>query len=130
VLFLAVLLFGGYVGLRFLGNQVAAILGGTVEFGTGGSGCGVESRATVFAQDAGTIRAIAHLRREVEAGAPVTIRLEGGGAVIGTFDETFPNAGQCVFTRIDVDQLDPGSYALVLVTGAEELAKGSFEVTP
>ena len=130
VLFVAVLVFAGYVGLRFLGNQVATILGGTAEFGTGGSGCAVNARATTFPRATGTIRAIAHLRREVQAGSKVTLEFQLAGRTLESSDETFPESGRCVYTQIDVDGLDPGTYTLILSTGDEELSRGSFEVTP
>jgi hypothetical protein len=130
VLFVAMLVFAGYVGLRFLGNQVATILGGTAEFGTGGTGCSVTGRAASFPRSTGPVHAVAHLKHEVQAGTTVTLTIEQNGEPFETADQAFPETGACVYTTIEVGQLEPATYGLILSTGGEELSRGSFEVTP
>jgi hypothetical protein len=51
----------GYIGLTFLGSQVLEALRGTVEFGTGGSGCSVDGRASSFPSDGASIYVVSRV---------------------------------------------------------------------
>ncbi|MFL5714830.1 MAG: hypothetical protein ACJ769_09230, partial [Chloroflexota bacterium] len=54
------------VGLIFLGSQVQSILAGTIQYGTGGTGCSVTGTATTFPSSV-AIRSVAYLEHEVPA---------------------------------------------------------------
>ena len=123
----AALLFVGYVGLSFLGAQVLEQLRGTVEFGTGGSGCNVEGRASTFPAG-GAVYAVAHLTREVPAGTVVTFRVAQNGTEVGSVPRTFDAAGDCVIGTLPGAALTPAHYRVEYLAGSETLAAGEFDI--
>jgi len=121
------ILFVGYVGLSFLGARVLEQLRGTVEFGSGGSGCSVEGRASTFAAG-GAVYAVAHLTREVPAGTVVTFRVSQNGSEVGSVPRTFDVAGDCVTGTLPGASLMPAHYRVEYLAGAETLATGEFDI--
>lgn len=116
------------VGLTFLGGQIAGVLSGTIEFGTGGSGCQVTGVASSFAADQ-PITLAAHLSRELKAGEAVHIALsQASGTVVSEADRKFDQAGICLSGSLPGGALSPGSYVLDYRVGSEVLASGRFTV--
>lgn len=116
------------VGLTFLGGQIAGVLGGTVEFGTGGSGCQVTGATTSFSADQ-PITLVAHLSRGLKAGESVHVTLSHAtGGVVSEADRTFDQPGSCLFGNIAAGVLSPGSYVLDYRVGSAVLASGGFAV--
>lgn len=116
------------VGLIFLGGQIAGVLGGTIDFGTGGSGCQVTGATTSFSTDQ-SITLAAHLSRTLNAGETVHISLsQATGSVVSQADRTFDQSGICLSGGIAAGALVPGSYVLDYRVGSELLASGAFTV--
>jgi hypothetical protein len=122
------LLLLGYLGLVFLGNQVMSILAGTMEFGTGGSGCSVSGKATTFPASA-SIHAVAYLERKTTTGETLTVAVTYPDATTETSDQAVGSVADCVTEDIRPG-LSPGHYSLEYRVGTEVLAKGSFDITP
>ncbi len=117
------------VALIFLGGQVASILQGTVQFGTGGSECSVTGVASTFPTTA-SIHLAAHLERTVAAGEVVTMVVTGpDGEDLTTDEPPAPSSFECIYNDI-APGLPPGPYAIEFLVGQERLATGSFQITP
>ena len=117
------------VALIFLGGQVASILQGTVQFGTGGVECSVTGQATTFPSTA-TIHFVAHFEREVSAGEVITMVVTGpDGEDLTTDEPPAPSDFECLYNDV-APGLPPGPYAIEFLVGAERLATGSFEIAP
>ena len=128
----AAVLFVGYVGLSFLGAQVGAALGGTVEFGTSGSECTVEGRASTFTPD-GELYVVAYPSRSVPAGEVVTMRVLQDGAEVLSQPQTFGAAldsGDCLSGSMSRAAFTPAHYRFEYLAGAETLAAGEFDIAP
>jgi hypothetical protein len=119
----------GVVALNFLGGQIEKILAGTVEFGSGGTGCSVTGGATTF-RVGQSIHTAAHLTREVPAGEAVTVQLVANGSVVESNAQSFPTAGSCVSIDLTTSGVPPGTYRLEYLSGTETLSSGSFTLTP
>ena len=116
------------VGLTFLGGTVAGILAGTIEFGTGGSGCQVTGVASSFTANQ-PIMLAAHLSRELKAGETVHVALSHAtGGVVSEADRTFDQPGTCLSGSIPGEVLEPGSYVLDYRVGSEVIASGAFTI--
>jgi hypothetical protein len=118
----------GYLGLVFLGNQARSLLAGTMEFGSGGSGCSVSGKATTF-PTSGSIHAVAYLERAMSAGETLTVAVTYPDATTETNDQAIESVADCVTEDIRPG-LSPGHYVLVYRVGTEVLANGSFDITP
>lgn len=121
-----------YVGLSFLGAQVAEVLRGTVEFGTGGSGCTVDGRASKFTPG-GSLFVVAYPSRDVPAGEAVTLRVLSDGVELASLPQTFGSAlgkGDCLSGSMPGDAFTPGHYRFEYLAGTETLAAGEFDVAP
>ncbi len=117
------------VALIFLGGQVASILQGTVQFGTGGSECSVTGVASTFPATT-PIHLAAHLERTVAAGEVITMVVTGpDGEDLSTDEPPAPTSFECIYNDI-TPGLPPGSYAIEFLVGQERLATGSFQITP
>ena len=128
----AAVLFVGYVGLTFLGAQVGAALRGTVEFGTGGSGCSIQGRASTF-PPGGSLFVAAYPSRTVPAGEVLTLRVLRDGAELFSQPQTFDAAlepGDCVSGGMQGAELTPAHYRFEYLAGTETLAAGEFDVAP
>jgi hypothetical protein len=128
VVFVGVLLVVGYVGLVFLGNQARAILAGTIEFGTGGTGCSVTEPATTFPASA-AIHSVAYLPRDTRVGETITVAVTYPDGTTETNDEAAGQVASCVTQEISPG-LAPGHYALQYRSASEVLATGGFDITP
>ena len=127
---LAVVILGvGYIGLRFLGSQVLEVLRGTIEFGTGGSGCIVTAPATSFSSG-NSIYYAAYLSREVAAGEVVNQRVLQDGTEVAAVPRTFDVAGVCIGGSIPANALTPAHYRVEFAAGTETLAVGEFDFGP
>lgn len=117
-----------YVGLSFLGAQVAAVLKGTVEFGTAGKGCQVEGRATTFTT-AQSIHIVAHLNRDVRSGETVTLTALHGTGELDSGDIPVAEDANCITGTVAGSTLPVGHIELRYTVGTETLAEGTFDVT-
>lgn len=118
----------GYIGLVFLGNQVQSILGGTIQFGTSGSGCSVNGTATSFPAST-AIHSVAYLERKTTTGETITIAVSYPDGTTDSTDQAMAAAADCL-TQDIAPGLDPGHYGLEYRAGTEVLAKGGFDITP
>lgn len=105
-------------------------LGGTVEFGTGGSGCSVDGTASSFPAGVASVYDVAHFAREVRAGEVVTFKVSRDGAEIASVPRTFDVAGDCLGGTLPGALLTPGRYRIELLAGADTLAAGEFVIGP
>jgi hypothetical protein len=125
-------LFLAYVGLRVIGGAVGEVLLGTVNFGTGGSGCTLEGKATTF--PAGSpLYVIANPSQEVPAGEVVTMRVLRDGAEVSSEPLTFESAiatGNCISGPLPSDAFTPAHYRFEYLAGTDTLASGEFDITP
>ena len=117
----------GCSGLVFLGSQVQSILAGTIEFGTGGTGCSVTGRATTFPSTT-ALRSVAHLQREAHASETVTVVVTYPDATTESANQTMTDSADCVSQSISAG-LAPGHYTLQYRVGTEILATGGFDIT-
>jgi hypothetical protein len=117
-----------FIGLVFLGGQVAKILSGTMEFGTSGTECSVTGPAATFPTST-KIHLVAHLTREVLAGGTVTEYVTLPDGTNQTKDTVVTTTGTCLFTDLNAG-LSPGHYVLEMRSGGEVLSKGAFDITP
>lgn len=118
----------GSIGLSFLGAQVLDTLRGTIEFGTGGSGCTVQGRASSFPSST-AIYSVGYFTRELPAGGVVTVVLTQDGIAIGSREETVDVAADCIAWSLPPASLTPAGYRLDYVVGSEALATGEFTIT-
>jgi hypothetical protein len=123
-----VLLVLGYIGLIFLGSQVESILNGTIEFGTGGTGCSVSGKATTFPASA-SIHAVAYLERDTTVGETLTLAVTYPDATTETNGQAVASVANCVSQDIQ-SGLAPGHYRFEYRAGTEVLAQGGFDITP
>ena len=125
-------LFLAYVGLRVIGGAVGEVLLGTAQFGTGGSGCTLEGKATTF--PAGSpLYVVANPAQEVPAGEVVTMRVLRDGAEVSSEPMTFDTAivtGNCISGPLPSDAFTPAHYRFEYLAGTEMLASGEFDITP
>jgi hypothetical protein len=119
----------GYIGMTLLGSPADSTSRGTVEFGTGGSGCSVDGTASSFPSGTASIYEVAHFAREVRVGEVVTFRVLQDGAEIASVPRTFDATGDCLGGALP-SGLPPGQYRIEYLAGAERLAAGEFEITP
>ncbi len=124
----AVLLVVGFFGLVFLGGQVESILAGTIEFGTGGTGCSVTGEGKTF-KASSPIHSAAYLQREIRAGETITTVVTFPNGTSEPSDRTFDDTGKCITEDVEPG-LEPGHYGLEYRAGTEVLAKGEFDITP
>jgi hypothetical protein len=117
-----------YVGLSFLGGQVREILKGTVQFGTGGSGCDVTGDATTFApgQD---IHVVANLSRDVKAGEVLAVEITHDGIAEAPSSRTLDATANCISGTLPSTVLQPARYRIVYSVGSEVVARGEFVVS-
>jgi hypothetical protein len=128
VIVAATVLIVGFAGLVFIGGQVQSILAGTIEFGTGGTGCSVTGTSTTF-KASSPIHSAAYLQREIRAGETITTVVTFPNGTSEPSDRTFDDTGKCITEDVEPG-LDPGHYGLEYRAGTEVLAKGGFDVTP
>jgi hypothetical protein len=115
-------------GLIFLGAQVKSMLAGTMEFGTGGTGCSVNGAATTFPAST-PIHAVAYLERKTTAGETLTVAVTYPDATTESSDQAIGSVADCVTQDIRPG-LSPGHYGLEYRVGTEVLSKGAFDITP
>ncbi|HYO43554.1 MAG TPA: hypothetical protein VES19_10195 [Candidatus Limnocylindrales bacterium] len=111
------------------GAQVETARTGTVEFGTGGSGCTIEGVATSFPSGAGAIYDVAHFAREVSTGEVVTFRVLQDGKELAAVPRAFTATGDCLGGALP-EGLPPARYRIEFLAGTELLAAGEFDVAP
>jgi hypothetical protein len=119
----------GYIGMKLLGTQAETTRRGTVEFGTGGSGCSIDGTASSFPSGTASIYEVAHFAREVSAGEVVTFKVSQAGAEVASVPRTFDAVGNCLGGTLP-GGLPPGHYRIEYLAGAESLAAGEFDITP
>ncbi len=124
----AVVVLAGFIGIIFLGSQAAKVLAGTVEYGSGGTGCAVTGKATTFARSV-TVHYAAHLTPVVPAGTTVTQTRTFPDGRIESQDQAFDTTSRCLFGDVGPN-LSPGRYVLEFRAGTEILSKGTFDITP
>lgn len=120
------------MGLNCLGAQLKEVLRGTVEFGTGGSGCSIEGRASTF-PPRGSLYVVAYPSRTLPAGEVLTLRVLRDGAELFSQPRTFDAAlepGDCVSGGLQGAELTPAHYRFEYLAGTETLAAGEFDVAP
>jgi hypothetical protein len=117
-----------YVGLSFLGAQVASMQKGTVEFGTAGSGCQVSDRTSTFTPDQ-TVHVAAHLPRDVHAGETVTVTISKGGAELERSVTTIDSEAICLSGTVPASAFPGGHIEVSYTIGTELLAQGAFDIT-
>jgi hypothetical protein len=125
-------LFVGYVGLSFLGAQVGTALRGTVEFGTSGSECTIDGRASTFAPG-GELYVVAYPSRVIPAGEVVTMRVLQDGTEVLSQPQTFGAAldsGDCLSGSMSRAAFTPAHYRFEYLAGTETLAAGEFDIAP
>ena len=118
-----------YIGMTLLGTPADSAGRGTVEFGTGGSGCSVDGTASSFPSGTAAIYEVAHFEREVRAGDVVTFRVVQDGAEVASVPRTFDATGDCLGGTLP-NGLPPGQYRIEYLAGAENLAAGEFDIRP
>jgi hypothetical protein len=128
IIFVGVLLVVGLIGLGFLASQARSILGGTIAFGTGGTGCSVSGSAKTFPSTT-AIYSVAYLDHDTTAGQVITVAVTYPDGTTETNDETMAQAAGCVTQDISPG-LTPGHYVLEYRSGGEVLANGGFDITP
>jgi hypothetical protein len=120
----------------FPASEAPEARGGTVEFGSGGSGCSVTTPSASFSIG-DTIHVAASLERELRADEVVTIALAGE-----TASRTFDVPGDCIAGVLYWAYAAPpwsdlstfpiawttGHYRLEFSAGGEVLAEGEFDV--
>jgi hypothetical protein len=127
---LLILLVTGLVALRFLGGQVEKTTAGTVEFGSGGTGCRVTGQATTF-RVGQPIHTVAHLTRIVPAGETLTVHVMANGSAVQSHHQSIPTATECIsIVDITTSREPPGTYRLEYLSGTETLSSGSFTLIP
>lgn len=109
---------------------VESSLGGTVEFGTGGSGCRVDGPASSFPAGVASVYDVAHFAREARAGEVVVFTVARDGVELASVPRTFDVAGDCLGGVLPGSLLTPGRYRIELVAGADTLAAGEFVIGP
>jgi hypothetical protein len=102
---------------------------GTVEFGTGGSGCSVDGTASSFPSGTASIYEVAHFAREIRAGEVVMFRVLQDGAEVASVPRAFDATGDCLGGTLP-NGLPPGQYRIEYLAGAESLAAGEFDIRP
>jgi len=123
-------------------SEVPALHRGTIEFGSGGSGCRVTTPSTTFSVG-DTVHFVANLEREVRADEAVTIALSVDGDVLGEpASRMFDMPGDCIgglsywaYAAPPWGELSTfpiswrtGHYRLELSAGGKLLASGEFNV--
>ena len=116
------------IALIFLGSQVQNILGGTMLFGTGGTGCAVTGQATTFPASA-SIHTVAFLERDVVAGESITIAVTYPNGTTESGAEVMEEGGRCIFDSVDPG-LTPGKYVIEYRAGTTVLSRGELTITP
>jgi hypothetical protein len=103
----------------------------SVVFGTGGTGCAVETAATTFASS-DTIRVVAQFTPDVPVGSTVTIKVSKDGSELPAAGGTMAiaTAANCISGTLI--PLDPGHYLLEVAVSPGSLPPigGTFDVTP
>ena len=128
LLVVAVLVLVGLLALIFLGSQMASSLAGTMEFGTGGTGCLVTGNATAFPSST-AIHSAAYLERGTREGETITTIVTYPNGASESNERTFDATGICITEDVEPG-LDPGHYVIEYRSGTEVLAKGEFDITP
>jgi hypothetical protein len=118
----------GIAFLIFLGSQVQNILGGTMEFGTGGTGCAVTGEATTFPSST-SIRLVAFLERDVAAGETITTAVTYPNGSTETSNDVWKEGGRCV-AEVLPPGLAPGKYLIEYRAGTTVLSSGALTITP
>lgn len=113
------------VFLFYIGLQVRAVLGGTVVFGTAGSGCTVEGDAQVFTQGEPAYQ-VAHPSRTITAGETITLTMFDDDVLIARGSSVAGADFDCLGAPLE--PLPPGAYEVILSVGGEPLAVGGFGV--
>jgi len=116
------------IALTFLGTQVQGVPAGSMEFGTSGSSCSVESRATTIASDK-PIHFVAYLARHVKPGEVVHADLRGTAGSLGGHDTPITEEADCMSGTIPAGSLPLDTYTFVYTVGSERLASGDVVVT-
>ncbi len=114
--------------LIFLGGQVQNILGGTMEFGTGGTGCAVTGEATSFPSST-SIRLVAFLERDVVDGETITTAVTYPNGTTETSNDVWEEGGRCVSETLPPG-LAPGRYVIEYRAGTTVLSRGELTITP
>jgi hypothetical protein len=121
------LVFAPVVALEFLGGQVEARLGGTVEFGTGVADCSVSGATAAFSA-VQPIFVVAHLRREVRVGEVVEATVSTSDGVRASTSLTIDRPADCITGSLRAGLAGDGAYRVQYRVGAEVLAEGTFTI--
>jgi hypothetical protein len=116
------------VALVFLGGQIQSILKGSVEFGTGGTGCSVTARAESFPTST-SLHFVAYLDRQVSAGETITVVQTYPDGPAEPVEQTVDTTADCLFGDVNSGP-STGRYTIEVRAGAEQLAKGGVDITP
>jgi hypothetical protein len=118
------------MALVFLGAQVHGILGGTMQFGTAGSGCTVEGAATVFPSTS-SIHYVAYLNRHVQPGETITLDVRTSNAALFATDQLAASSStDCVSGTLPPGTIPEGHYSWSFTVGAERVASGEIVISP
>jgi hypothetical protein len=125
---LGFLMFLGIVAVIFLGGQAQSILKGSVEFGTGGTGCSVNASAGSFPAGA-NLHFVAWLSRDVAVGETITVVQTYPDGTSDPTRQAVDSAASCLFGDV-VSGPTTGRYTIEVRSGTELLASGGINVTP
>ena len=113
-----------------LGGVGGTVHSGAMEFGTSGSGCGVD-RAVTSTAAAAPLHYVAYLSREVKSGETINLALsEKSKGHLEDDPVPVDAAADCIFGTVPGGTLDAGSYTFELTVGSERVAIGSVVLTP
>lgn len=116
------------IGLIFLGGQVASILKGTTQFGTGGTECVVTGSSSTFTTSQ-QVHVVLYLKRQMVAGDTGTLSATRPDGSTLTEDESFTGPTDCVYLDVGPG-LEQGSYTFEFSAGGEVLSTGTMQITP
>jgi hypothetical protein len=116
------------VALIFLGGQIQSFVRGSVEFGTGGTGCSVTARAETFPTSS-SVHFAAHLDRQVTAGETISVVQTYPDGVVEPVSQSVETPADCLFGDV-ISGPTAGRYTMEVRAGSELLATGGFDITP
>ena len=112
-----------YMGMTLLGTRADTTRRGTVEFGTGGSGCNIDGTASSFPSGTASIYEVAHFAREVSEGEVVTFKVSQAGTELASVPRTFDAVGNCLGGTLP-GGLPPGPLPDRIPRGHRESRRG------